>query len=100
MRTKTSTEKWRPFCYVATGVFIQLPENGPYPVMFYIHGGAYLSSGNIQYPGHFLAGRDVVMVAINYRLGPLGELRFVRWLVTDRCHVTNYILTGRTGGCH
>ncbi len=48
-------------------------SNGPYPVMFWIHGGGWTGSGNVQYPGYFLAARDVVVVVINYRLGHLGE---------------------------
>lgn len=45
------------------------------PVMFWIHGGAFLiGSGNtdIYGPG-FLVANDVVLVTINYRLGLLGE---------------------------
>jgi len=47
-------------------------SRGPYPVMFYIHGGGFATSSSIQYPGHFLAAHDVVVVVINYRLGSLG----------------------------
>ena len=41
--------------------------------MVWFHGGAYSSSGNVQYPGYTLAMRDVVVVVANYRLGILGE---------------------------
>ena len=44
-----------------------------YPVMVFFHGGGYESGGNIQYPGHFLAARDVIIVVPNYRLGIFGE---------------------------
>jgi len=47
-------------------------SNAPSPVMFYVHAGAFTSSANVQYPGHFLAGKDVVVVVTNYRLGNLG----------------------------
>ena len=41
------------------------------PVMVYIHGGGFLTgSGNI--PGEVLASQGVVVVSMNYRLGPLG----------------------------
>jgi para-nitrobenzyl esterase len=41
------------------------------PVMVWIHGGGFRSgSGNI--PGGVLAVQDVVVVSLNYRLGPLG----------------------------
>ncbi|MFH1149207.1 MAG: carboxylesterase/lipase family protein [Actinomycetota bacterium] len=46
------------------------------PVMFWIHGGAYqLGAGGLPlYNGEKLAERGVVVVTINYRLGPLGFL--------------------------
>lgn len=47
-------------------------EGGPYPVMVWFHGGAYLGGANIQYPGHFLASYGVVVVVPNYRLGAFG----------------------------
>jgi para-nitrobenzyl esterase len=46
------------------------------PVMFWIHGGAYqLGAGGLPlYDGEKLAKRGVVVVTINYRLGPFGFL--------------------------
>jgi para-nitrobenzyl esterase len=47
------------------------------PVMFWIHGGAFVIGSGAQtlYDGSVLAKRgDVVVVTINYRLGPLGFL--------------------------
>lgn len=44
-----------------------------YPVMVFIHGGAYEGGSNMQYPGHFLAARDVVVVVVNYRVGFFGK---------------------------
>ncbi len=46
------------------------------PVMVWIHGGAFRSgSGSLKlYDGTRLARRGVVVVTINYRLGPLGFL--------------------------
>lgn len=46
------------------------------PVMVWIHGGAF-STGSGSFPlydGHNLAQKGVVVVTINYRLGPLGFL--------------------------
>lgn len=46
------------------------------PVMFYIHGGGFIyGSGNdiLQEP-EFLVQKGVVVVTVNYRLGPLGFL--------------------------
>jgi para-nitrobenzyl esterase len=44
------------------------------PVMVWIHGGAFKTgAGSLPvYDGHNLAERGVVVVTINYRLGPLG----------------------------
>jgi para-nitrobenzyl esterase len=50
---------------------------GPKPVMFWIHGGAFIlgSSGTSLYDGTALSKRgDVIVVTINYRLGQLGFL--------------------------
>ena len=47
------------------------------PVMIWIHGGALVTGGSssIMYDLQFLANRGVVVVSINYRLGPLGFLK-------------------------
>ena len=44
-----------------------------YPVMVWFYGGAFQGGINVQYPGHFLAARDVVVAVANYRLGIFGE---------------------------
>jgi para-nitrobenzyl esterase len=47
------------------------------PVMIWIHGGANVSGGTADpfYDGHdFVRDNDVVLVSINYRLGPFGFL--------------------------
>ena len=55
--------------------------SGKRPVLFFIHGGGNqqgsaaetLNGGTLLYNGKFIAARkDVVVVTINYRLGPLG----------------------------
>lgn len=46
------------------------------PVLFWIHGGGNVIGQAANYDGGYLAAtRDVVVVAINYRLGPLGWFR-------------------------
>ena len=47
------------------------------PVMIWIHGGALVTGGSssLMYQLNYLAQRGVVVVSINYRLGPLGFLR-------------------------
>ena len=50
---------------------------GTKPVMIWIHGGALVSGGSssMMYELTHLAKRGIVIVSINYRLGPLGFLR-------------------------
>jgi para-nitrobenzyl esterase len=46
------------------------------PVMFWIHGGGNVQGGSDFYDGAALAVRQhVIVVSVNYRLGPLGWLR-------------------------
>lgn len=51
-------------------------SNDSLPVMVWIHGGALNLGWSNQpvYNGHEIARRGVVLVSINYRLGPLGFL--------------------------
>ena len=44
------------------------------PVLFYIHGGAYSSGAAVTFPSDILALQGVVVVVIQYRLGPFGFL--------------------------
>ncbi|XP_068622296.1 juvenile hormone esterase-like isoform X2 [Battus philenor] len=46
------------------------------PVMVHIHGGGFQfgSGSSAMYGGDYLVEKDVVVVTINYRLGPLGFL--------------------------
>lgn len=48
------------------------------PVLFWIHGGGFTGgSGNligVQNPAYIVHHKDVIVVSINYRLGPLGFL--------------------------
>ena len=45
-----------------------------YPVMVYIHGGAFTSGTALLSPGLVLPTYGVVLVTIQYRLGPFGFL--------------------------
>ena len=52
-------------------------DNGKRPVMFWIHGGSFLTGGSMSpiFDGSALTRRgDIVVVTINYRLGALGYL--------------------------
>jgi para-nitrobenzyl esterase len=44
----------------------------PLPVMFYIHGGAYMLGSSATYNGSGWARRGCVFVSANYRIGALG----------------------------
>nr|AHJ81345.1 carboxylesterase [Locusta migratoria] len=52
----------------------ELKPAEPLPVMFWIHGGGWIDGSGIGYGPDFLLNHDVVLVTINYRLGPLGFL--------------------------
>ncbi|KAM3956436.1 uncharacterized protein ACR2FA_009599 [Aphomia sociella] len=54
----------------------EINSRKPLPVMFYIHGGGFLSgSGDDDQLGpEFLVRHEVILVTINYRLGALGFL--------------------------
>ncbi|XP_031560588.1 cholinesterase 1-like [Actinia tenebrosa] len=45
-----------------------------YSVIFYIHGGSYVAGTPVRdiSPGEYLPTRDVVLVTVQYRLGPFG----------------------------
>ncbi|KAL1502036.1 hypothetical protein ABEB36_007243 [Hypothenemus hampei] len=47
-----------------------------FPVMFWIHGGGFVrgSGGSDLYGPDYFVEKDIVLVTINYRLGPLGFL--------------------------
>ncbi len=51
------------------------PATGLWPVMVWIHGGAFVNGSSDIYDARWLADRgDIVVVTINYRLGALGFL--------------------------
>jgi para-nitrobenzyl esterase len=53
-----------------------------FPVMFYIHGGGYNFGSSVEYGdigiADNLVAKGVIVVTINYRLGPYGELFFIQ----------------------
>ncbi len=52
----------------------------PLPVLFFIHGGAFVTGAGSDYDGAYLAKHGpAVIVTINYRLGPLGFLQLDRF---------------------
>ena len=63
------------------------------PVLFYIHGGGFLtgSSSEIPFEGDKWCQRNVVVVTINYRLGPFGLACFSE-IMKREGHCGNYSL--------
>ncbi len=62
---------------LSLNVWTRGPSAKRAPVMLWIHGGANVSGGTADpfYDGHnFVRDNDVVLVSINYRLGPFGFL--------------------------
>lgn len=56
-------------------VYAPRPDGERRPVMFWIHGGGFTGGSANEYDGRVLACQgDVVVVTINYRLGPFGFL--------------------------
>lgn len=59
---------------------VYVPEDAPatseLPVMFWIHGGAFCAGSGTKkiYGPDYFVDKNVILVTINYRLGPLGFL--------------------------
>uniref|UniRef100_A0A0K0EPI2 COesterase domain-containing protein n=1 Tax=Strongyloides stercoralis TaxID=6248 RepID=A0A0K0EPI2_STRER len=45
-----------------------------YPVLVFFHGGNNQWGSSSDWPGHILASRGMVVVTVNYRLGPFGYM--------------------------
>lgn len=61
---------------VMTVVYSQLPDELPtddlLPVMFFIHGGAFINGDSSLYQPTKLLDHDVILIVIHYRLGNFG----------------------------
>jgi para-nitrobenzyl esterase len=47
---------------------------GPHPVLFWVHGGAFVMGSGNDADGRALAEEGLVVVTVNYRIGPFGYL--------------------------
>jgi len=47
-----------------------------YPVLVFIHGGAFIEGAGSDYDGSVLASQNIIVVTLNYRLGALGFLYY------------------------
>jgi len=65
-------------CLTLNVITPQLPSESTtlLPVMFWIHGGAFSLGQVIEYQPNRYMEHDIVLVEIQYRLGPLGFLSF------------------------
>ncbi|MBM7366007.1 carboxylesterase/lipase family protein [Gordonia hydrophobica] len=73
----------------------------PRPVMVYFYGGAYILGGTSTpiYDGSYLArSRDVIVVTVNYRVGPLGFLDFSDYSTPERQFDSNLALRDMIAG--
>ena len=69
---------------LSLNIWVPAKADGPLPVLFFIHGGAFVTGGGADYDGAFLAAHGpAVVVTINYRLGPLGFLQLHRHGLTE-----------------
>ncbi len=73
----------------------------PRPVMVFNYGGAYILGGTSTpiYDGSYLArSRDVIVVTVNYRFGPLGFLDLSDYSTDERRFDTNVGLRDMVAG--
>ncbi|XKL67712.1 hypothetical protein PGB90_003203 [Kerria lacca] len=67
------------------------------PVMIYIHGGGFKTGGSTSYNAEYFMDRNVILVTINYRLGPLGFLSLGNNIISgnyglkDQIHALKWI---------
>ncbi|MET0636942.1 MAG: carboxylesterase family protein [Chitinophagaceae bacterium] len=59
---------------VFTSIHAKKTAGQKMPVMLWIHGGGFLGGSAKGYDGRILAKKGVVVVTINYRVGPFGYL--------------------------
>lgn len=76
-------------------IWTPAPGGGRRPVMVWIHGGAYVSgsnNGGMHDGGPLASGADVVVVAVNYRLGAFGFLHLPELLGPEYADSSNVAL--------
>ncbi|XP_065082037.1 glutactin-like [Ochlerotatus camptorhynchus] len=65
---------------------------GNLPVMVYIHGGSLYLGAAVQHPPNYLMERDVILVVIQYRLGPLGFLSTLSEVIPGNAGMLDMIM--------
>lgn len=54
-------------------VCLQVDPGGRLDVMVWFHGGGFVSGAGSFYGPEHLLDEDIVLVTVNYRLGPIGK---------------------------
>uniref|UniRef100_A0A182MF02 Carboxylic ester hydrolase n=1 Tax=Anopheles culicifacies TaxID=139723 RepID=A0A182MF02_9DIPT len=62
------------------------------PVMFFIHGGGFHEGSAKNQTAEYLMERDVVLVTVQYRLGPLGFLSTRTWEISGNAGIMDLAL--------
>jgi carboxylesterase type B len=64
------------------------------PVFFWIHGGAFQFGTSTSFGAKYLLDYDVILVTINYRLGPMGMCNynvFIIVLISDNIYNKQFV---------
>jgi hypothetical protein len=59
---------------------VQVDPDGRLDVMVWFHGGGFVSGAGSFYGPEHLLDEDIVLVTVNYRLGPIGKDNCINWL--------------------
>ena len=54
-------------------VCLQVDPDGKLDVMVWFHGGGFVSGAGSFYGPEHLLDEDIILVTVNYRLGPIGK---------------------------
>ncbi|XP_055530491.1 glutactin-like [Wyeomyia smithii] len=66
--------------------------NGSFPVMVYVHGGGFYRGSAAEYPPHYLLEREIVLVVLQYRLGPFGFLSTLSETIPGNAGILDIIM--------
>jgi para-nitrobenzyl esterase len=66
------------------------------PVLFFVHGGGFVSGSGLAYEGYKWMDYDIVVAVPNYRLGPFGNMTYLYLLpfVTPHLAVHRFPFVG------
>ena len=70
--TKTSSSKYYGEDCLYLNVYAPEGNNGPFPVIVWLHGGGFVAGSTFPEPGKMVHQGQVIVVTVNYRLGVFG----------------------------